>query len=177
MSRSLALASLLVAATASAHLMPARQGTLNVIDTGVFVAVSLPTAAFEGLGAAERDEELKRRFRVIDGTHAGRVDFLQVDPSHGDELVALMKVSFDAPPGALRVETDLVREELTLKFLRGAQLETVVLREARQQAFAPVLVGVAVAAAVLLLGKRRRARLVRGANHHGVLTAPPRRTA
>lgn len=135
----------------TSHLMPARQGTLNVIDTGVFVAVSLPVAAFE---TSERDAELKRRFRVLDGAHEGRLEFLQFDAPHGDELVALMKVSFEAPPTALRVETDLVRDELKLKFLRGAQVETVVLQQERTMA--PWLIGAALVAGCVAFLRHRQ---------------------
>jgi hypothetical protein len=152
---------------ATAHLMPARQGTLNVIGTGVFVVVSLPAAALERRGAGDLtsdelqqdlsliSDQLKRRFRVFDGTHQGRVDYLQFDAQHGDEFVALMKVSFDEPPTALRVETDLVRDELTLKFLRGAQSETVVLHEERA-AVTPLLLAAVLLTAFAAWWARRR---------------------
>lgn len=45
-----------LAPAASAHLMPAQRGTLNIVDDGVFMVLSLPVSAFSGLGLDENSD-------------------------------------------------------------------------------------------------------------------------
>ncbi len=95
------LAVLLVAPLAQAHLMPAQQGTLNVLENGVFVVVSLPVSALHGVDAngdgrlsdAELEQQTSavhdqvvREFRIFDGAQPGRIDFLQLSPEPDERL-------------------------------------------------------------------------------------------
>jgi hypothetical protein len=147
-----------IASPASAHMMPAHQGTLNVLDTGVFAVISLPATILDidddhdgllsshELAAHEAwaRAEVHRRVQISDGDRAGSVDFLQltVEPDeHGSavsprsaDFVVLMKVRFEARPSALRIATDLrgsTGAYLTIKAVRGAQTETVTLTPER----------------------------------------------
>jgi hypothetical protein len=43
------LSSILLSQHASAHVMVAQHGTLNILDNGVFMVISLPITAFEGV--------------------------------------------------------------------------------------------------------------------------------
>ena len=45
-----------LAPLASAHLMPAQRGTLNIVDGGVFMVLSLPISAFSGMGLDENSD-------------------------------------------------------------------------------------------------------------------------
>lgn len=76
-----------------AHLMPAQQGTLNLLDKAVFVAVALPVSALlavddDGDGRLSASElqahapaikaQIAQRFRLWDGELPAQPDFLQV---------------------------------------------------------------------------------------------------
>ena len=140
-----------------AHLMPAQQGTLNLLDKAVFVAVALPVSALSGvdddgdgrLSASEMQAhapaikaQIAQRFRLWDGEQPAQPDFLQVmtepderTPAPGagaPYFLVLMKAGFAAAPQALRLETDLFgtdahERQLTLKATRGLDTEAVVL--------------------------------------------------
>jgi hypothetical protein len=126
----LALALVLGAESARAHLLPAQRGTVNVVGNEVFTAVSIPASALEGAdddrdghidaGELERHEEalraqFDRRLAVFDGdTPAAtvRIDLVlspQHDASGGraDQIVVLEHSKLDAPPRDLRVRCDL----------------------------------------------------------------------
>jgi len=159
---SLALALCVFAAgPAWAHMMPAQQGTLNVVGNGVFAALSLPLSALAGVdddgdGRLSPSElrahetlirdEVARRVRIGDGDRPGRIDFLQVTAEADDRdpgssagsahFLALMKASFDGPPAALRLETDFWGRadgdrQLTMKASRGSNAEIAVLTPRR----------------------------------------------
>ncbi|MCE9580617.1 MAG: hypothetical protein K8W52_46280, partial [Deltaproteobacteria bacterium] len=126
------LALVLRARPASAHLMPHQQGTLNVVDGGVFVVLALPLT---GLGAIDDDgdgristaelgahraavsDAIVRGVRITDASQVGRLEFLQLSAEEderapgsaagGTHAVVLMKVAFPAPPTALRLELDV----------------------------------------------------------------------
>jgi hypothetical protein len=115
---------------ALAHLMPDRQGTLNVVDNSVFAVLAVPVSALHGfdddgdgaLGAAELQAhkdalraEVDRRLALHDGATLAetvRVD-LVLSPQHGaseskaDVVVALKHATFRAPPTDLRLACDL----------------------------------------------------------------------
>jgi hypothetical protein len=148
--------------SAAAHLMPPQHGTLNLIDSAVFVVMSLPGSALAGvdddgdglLSAAELGAHQSairaaviRRVRISDGAHPGSVDFFQLNEEHASHdaaappgsthFLALMKVSFAAAPRELRVETDFWgdlagEQELALRVTRGAAREAAVLTPDRQ---------------------------------------------
>ncbi len=136
--RGLALVAALAATTltgrASAHLMSAGKGTLNVVDGAIFAVLAIPVASLHGfdddgdgrlsLGVLRaHDEALRgevdRRFALgSDGAAAAtvRVD-LVLSPQHEDaqdraeQVVALKHVTFPGDPsaaaGAIHVATDL----------------------------------------------------------------------
>ena len=144
-----------------AHMMPAQQGTLNVLDNAVFTVLSLPLSAFPGnddngdgrlspaevlAHAAAMQVEIPQRVRLYDGANVGRADFVQVSAEHDERdslsnagsthMLVLMKVSFDAPPRALRIEADVWgmgvgERQLTIKATRGKDVEAVVLSPRR----------------------------------------------
>jgi hypothetical protein len=125
-----ALALSLGARPAAAHLIPAQQGTVNVVGAGVFTVLSVPASALHGaddngdgtidlaeLARHEADlrDEIDRRLTVRDGAAIARtvrVD-LMLSPGHegagdrADQIVALKHAQLDAEPSDLRVETDL----------------------------------------------------------------------
>ena len=149
------------ASSAMAHMMPAQQGTLNVLDNAVFTVLSLPLSAFPGnddnsdgrlspaevlAHAAAMQAEIPRRVRLYDDGQAGRADFVQVSAEHDERdslsnagsthVLVLMKTSFDAPPRALRIEADVwgtaaSERQLTMKATRGTDAEAVVLSPRR----------------------------------------------
>jgi hypothetical protein len=120
----------LAARPAGAHLMAARQGTVNVVGAGVFVVVSVPASSLhdadddhDGVldaGELERHEaalraEIDRRLVVLDGetpARTVRVDLI-LSPEHdaaggrADQIVVLKHAELDAPPSDLRVRCDL----------------------------------------------------------------------
>ncbi len=131
---------------AGAHLMPAKQGTVNVVGTGVFAVLSVPASALHDadddhdgvLDVAELDRheaalraEVDRRLVVLDGETAARtvrVDLI-LSPAHdaagdrADQIVVLKHAELDAPPADLRVRCDLFGErapdrELTITATR-----------------------------------------------------------
>lgn len=146
----------LLAAAAHAHLMPVQQGTLNVLDDAVFEVVALPCSAFTGvdddadgrlsdLEVAKHEaalvEVLSRRYRLFDGSVAGRVELVLVRAEHDERdeastagatsVLVLLKTRFEAPPRALRLETDLFGTEqaarqLTIKATKGAEVDIAV---------------------------------------------------
>jgi len=155
------LAVLLCSTRALAHLMPAQQGTLNILDNAVFAALAIPVSAFTGVdddgdGRLSQSEliahattiqtQLRARFHFADGAQAGRLDLVMptVEADERDSLstagsthmLVLMKSTFAAPPLALRVSTDLFgtaasERQLTLKATRGADVEAVILTPTR----------------------------------------------
>ena len=116
-----------------AHLMPAQQGTLNVLGNAVFAAVALPVSAFADadddrdgrLSLAElraHDASLRARiaarFRITDAELAATLDTLIVSMEPDDRapggaasgsrhFLALLKISFPTAPRALVLTTDI----------------------------------------------------------------------
>jgi hypothetical protein len=120
----------LAAAPAEAHLIPARQGTINLVGDAAFVVLSVPVSSLpdadenhDGLVDMEEftrhEGELRaaidRRLVVSDGATPAttvRVD-LVLSPQHeaardrADQIVVLKHARFAAPPTDLRVRCDL----------------------------------------------------------------------
>lgn len=142
--------------------MPAQQGTLNLLDNAVFAVVAVPVSALrpgsdvDGDGRMSATElqapglalELQQRLRLLDATQPRRIDFFQLSAeadeqspasaAGGRHFILLAKFSFETPPAALRVETDLfgktaAEQQLTLKATRGKESEVVVLGPHRTQ--------------------------------------------
>jgi hypothetical protein len=117
---------------AHAHLIPAEQGTVNVVGDAVFAVLSVPTSALhdaddDGDGIVDLAEfqkheaalkvEIDRRLAIFDGeTRASTVQLdLVLSPRHdgapgADQVIALKHARFDAAPRALRVRCDLFGE-------------------------------------------------------------------
>jgi hypothetical protein len=141
----------------AAHLMPPQRGTLNLIENGAFIVLSLPASALTGvdddgdgrLSAAELGahqaairEQVIRRVHLSDGAHPASVDFFQLNEEHDSHdpaappgsthFLVLMKGSFVAAPRELRVETDFWgqlagEQQLSLRVSRGPAAESAVL--------------------------------------------------
>jgi hypothetical protein len=116
--------------SAHAHLLPAQQGTVNVVGAELFAAVSVPTSALHdaddnGDGTLDVPElqrheealraEADRRLVLRDGATLARtvrVDLI-LSPEHdavggrADHVVVLKHAALDASPEDLRVECDL----------------------------------------------------------------------
>lgn len=126
----LCAAVLLAACPAEAHLMAPGWGTLNVVETSVFAALSMSTSALHGvddnqdgvvdLAEFERHEasikaEIDRRLAIFDGsTLAATVNLdLVLSPRHdapshqADQIIALKHARFAEPPRSLRIRCDL----------------------------------------------------------------------
>lgn len=153
----------LLAPAAWAHMMPAQYGTLNVMGNAVFAALSFPVSALSGVDddgdgrlsqreidahAAQLIAEISRRFRVVDGDVAGRVDLVMPMAQHDErdstsmagstQLMLLHKTTFTAAPRALRVEADLFgasqgEQQLTIKAMQDGHSEMAVLTRASQR--------------------------------------------
>jgi hydrogenase/urease accessory protein HupE len=151
----------LTTAQAAAHMMPAQQGTLNVLDNAVYAVLSLPVGSLravddDGDGRLSSSEiarhygeirdAVTRGIRVSDGGRFGRIDFLQVaaDPDERDSgssagsthFLVLAKFGFDRAPVALRLETTMwgttaEDRQFTIKATRGATTEAAVLTDVR----------------------------------------------
>ena len=93
-----------LATYACAHMMPAQQGTVNLVDKAAFVVLSLPVSALtlsnntidanhDGLLSAQElqlhhtkiEQQVIQRVRLYDGKHAGTVDFIQVNAEAGEQ--------------------------------------------------------------------------------------------
>ena len=159
---SVALAAVMLAASpAWAHLMPAQQGTLNVLGNAVFAALSLPVSVFAGadddgdgrLSAAELRAheamlrtEIARHVHITDGDAAGSLDLVMpmAEPDERDStsatgsthVLVLLKVTFRAPPTSLRIATDAFgplagERQLTIKATRDGAAEVAILSPVR----------------------------------------------
>lgn len=126
----LSVGAALATVNAHAHLIPAKQATVNVVGSAVFAVVSVPASALRGadddgdgtidVTELERHEnalraEIDRRFAIFDGdaiATTARVDLL-LSPGHDDprdrarEIVALKHVTLPGAPRDLRVRSDL----------------------------------------------------------------------
>jgi hypothetical protein len=126
----LASALALSAQPAEAHLIAARQGTVNVVGVAVFTVLSVPVSSLPDVDdnhdgkvdvlELDRHEaalraEIDRRLLVLDGATPARtvrVDLI-LSPEHGaagdraDQIVVLKHAELDAPPTDLRVHCDL----------------------------------------------------------------------
>ncbi len=156
--KSVAAAALLISAAASAHLMPAQQGTLNLVGESVFEVVALPVSAFVGVDddgdgrmsdaevSAHEEQltkEISRGYRLFDGDEAGTLALVLVRAEHDERsddstagsttVIAMLKTRFAAPPLQLRLETTLFGDgrQLTIKATRGAETEAAVLTPTR----------------------------------------------
>ncbi len=138
-----------VASSASAHMMPPQNGTLNVLGDAVYTVLMLPAAALRGADddgdgrlsyaevvAHEQDlgDQVAARLRLFDaasGPNAGTVEFVSVRAEHDDSgsetsarhVLVLMKTRFSRAPRLLGAETDL--------FGGGAGEDTLQLRATR----------------------------------------------
>lgn len=139
----------------SAHMMPAQQGTLNVVNDGVFVVLALPTSVVpqadtNGDDKLSEDEirantpmvvaRLRSGFQMRakaggPGTEEGQVVLVNPMAEAEDEkhFVVLMKFQFSQPPLALELHTNLfgpreAEQQLTLKATRGKEVDVAILR-------------------------------------------------
>jgi hydrogenase/urease accessory protein HupE len=140
---------LMASSSVRAHLMPAQQGTLNVVGNDVFVAVSVPVSATTGAdtngdgqlsaselqtGMAALQRRVSEGLTLYNDEETGRVLFTTLMEEPGQsQFLALMRVQFSHPPAALRLHTTLfgqaaAEQQLTLKVSRGDAAEAVVLR-------------------------------------------------
>lgn len=109
---------------AYAHLMPAQQGSINLLDNAAFVVLSLPVSGLkkfdenidanhdgrlsEGelqLRRANIEQYVKQRFRLFEGADAGTVDFIQIstEQDEQDELANTKAQIFPIVRGATHV--------------------------------------------------------------------------
>jgi hypothetical protein len=144
----------LCAPPAWAHLMPAQQGTLNVVGNAVFVVLALPAslvpqADTDGDGrlsqaelhthATVAQQRVTRGIRLSNAAGTpqaedGEVALINLlaEPE-ATHFLALVKYQFRTEPTALELETDLfgpqeAEQQLTLKVSRGDTTEAAVLR-------------------------------------------------
>ena len=125
---------LLGAAPAHAHLMPAKQGTLNVVGNAVFGVVSISVSSLHGFdddhdgslsamelavhGSALRIE-IDRRFAITSGGSRGHTETLDVvlSPEHesasdvASHIIVLKHVVFETPVQDLALACDLFGDE------------------------------------------------------------------
>jgi hypothetical protein len=127
---------------AHAHMMPAQQGTLNILGKSAFVVVSIPVAALDARNDDDRDGSLSdseiathqtallaetgRRFRLMNGGERGVFVPVMARTEADDHrhLTLLFKADFAVEPLDIRVETDLFgttdeERQLTIRASRG----------------------------------------------------------
>lgn len=148
----LAFAALLLTATpAWPHLLPAQQGTVNVLGNYAFIALSVPVSAFpqyddDGDHFLSIDEltrhqaalkqEIDRRLQVFSGADHGKtvtLDLMLSIPddqggSKAEQVLVLKHVVFSAAPKTLGWETDLfgtgpADQRLMITATRGSEKE------------------------------------------------------
>lgn len=162
-SRGVAAAVLLLSAAAGAHMMPAQQGTLNVLGDSVFEVVALPVSAFPGVDEdgdgrlsdhevaaheAALQAQVGQRYRLFDGDQPGQLELVLVRAEHDERseestagaptLLVLLKTRFPKAPRELRLQTDLfgaglAEGQLTIKATRGSEVEAAVLTPLRSE--------------------------------------------
>jgi hypothetical protein len=127
---------------AHAHMMPAQQGTVNILGKSAFVVVSVPVAALDTRNDDDRDgslsdseitthqtdllAEIGRRFRIFNGAERGVfVPVLaRAEADDHRHVTMLFKADFSVEPVDLRLETDLFgtteeERQLTIRASRG----------------------------------------------------------
>jgi len=127
---------------AHAHMMPAQQGTVNILGKSAFVVVSVPVAALDARNDDDRDGSLSdseivthqtallaetgRRFRLLNGGECGVFVPVVVRAEADDHrhVTLLFKFDFSVEPIDVRVETDLFgatedERQLTIRASRG----------------------------------------------------------
>ncbi len=152
---SLILFWLLTPATASAHLLPAQNATINLVGTSAYLVVSIPVSALTGvdrdgdgrLNAAELQSgmgaigaQFSERSRVNQGGNPGRSLFAWVMnpytdgfPTRGlDYIVVIQRVEFAEPATTPTLHTDLFGTapgtgQMTITATRGAMREVAIL--------------------------------------------------
>jgi hypothetical protein len=148
---------LALSAPAWAHLMPAQQGTINLIGDKAYVLVSLPVSALggddNGDGLLSKEElrghlaALRQRatdgFRLRDGEAAANPLMVQLIAEAHDKqeagarhVVMMATFQFAGVPERPRVETDLFgsrddERQLSLRTHRGTRIEPIVLTPLR----------------------------------------------
>ena len=139
------LAILLVGAlprSAHAHMMPAQQGTVNILGKSAFVVLSVPAAVLDARNDDDRDGHLSdseigthqtellaetgRRFRLFHGGECGVFVPVMARAEADDHrhVTLLFKADFSVEPVDVRVETDLFgaaddERQLTIRASRG----------------------------------------------------------
>ena len=150
---------------AQAHLLPAQQGTLNIVGNSVFAAVSFPVSALHGfdddkdglLSAAELakhqtelQEDVERRWSLHDDAENGKTVLLNLmlSPAHAqtgdraDQLIALKHVQFRHDPQQLTMVFDLfgtgnAEQQIALKATRGPASQPMAEKEAEAVILTP----------------------------------------
>jgi len=151
--RLLAGALLAAAAPAMAHLMPAQQGTVKLVDDFAFVVISLPVSALGG--DDDRDgllsvKELERNYfamqkrveqgvRMADGDQPAKLVLVQlVADEHirqgggGAHISTILRFNFPAAPTRARIEVDLFgsgagERQFAMRGRTGTQTEAILL--------------------------------------------------
>ncbi len=151
----LAVLMLFCACPASAHLMPEKQGTVNVVGNNAYMVITVPTAALQGFddngdglidvpelvthGDSLRTQVLER-FKIADAvlTPTASITWL-VTPNTGDTaqtpsdyLLAMQSLTFASPPAHLSLSYALFGKQgndaqLTLTATQGADKEVILL--------------------------------------------------
>lgn len=143
---------------ASAHVMPAQQGTLNLVGENAYVVLSVPVAAFTGVDGnqdglldqtelATHNAELKRQFRagftLTSGGETGEEGMLAVaapeegpkGPVASDYVIVMQQTRFASAGGTFAVRTSLfgtrdAERQISFRARRGEDAEMVVLTPA-----------------------------------------------
>jgi hydrogenase/urease accessory protein HupE len=157
----LAVLMLVCACPASAHLMPEKQGTVNVVGNNAYTVITVPTAALQGFddnhdGLIDVPElarhgdllraQVLERFAVVDATltPTASITWL-VTPNTGDTaqapsdyLLAMQSLTFASPPGRLSMSYELFGTkgngaQLTLTATQGTDKEVIMLTPGHSQ--------------------------------------------
>lgn len=146
---------LALSGVAGAHLMPAQQGTIHIVDNKVYVVLTVPVSALHGvdldgdgklspkeLGGhyGEIERQLVSRFSLSAPNDDSKVGLtMLMSPSTGEDstlptsyVLLMYERTFVTPPENLAVSTDLFgtlsgEGQLTFRATRGKQAEMVVL--------------------------------------------------
>jgi hydrogenase/urease accessory protein HupE len=147
-----------IPAAALAHLLPAQNGTLHVVENSVYTVVSVPVSALPGVDdnhdglisvselnrhSSEIAAQFRARFRLTNGAEAGRPLFTWavmpqtygLPPGGAGYVVVLQRTVFSQPSKSLALNTDLFGSasgegQMTFRASEGNVAEVAVLNRA-----------------------------------------------
>ncbi len=143
---------------AQAHLMVAQRGTLNLVNNGAYMVLSLPASAFQGVDddqdgtlsnaelsrhATRIEQQVQQGVQLLDHGTALPLEGVMLQPSHTDagqpdtaaQILVLGRFALGAEPSGLRLRLSLYghgpgEQSQSITVSQGAHAERLVLTQA-----------------------------------------------